>query len=146
MEIIINTLPIAKQSDKSRIIRKSDGTMFIAHYQKKAIKDEENKIKVIVKSQLPDNFKPYTGAVHVNKLHYIFPIPKSFTKAQYNAIINGEIIEKITKPDLTDNLNKLLFDALEDVIYINDSQISVMNNVRKYYGIEPKIIIDISGE
>ena len=50
---------------------------------------------------------------------------------------------KVTKPDLNDNLNKALFDALEGVLWERDQNVVAMDNVRKYYGEEDAIIIEI---
>ena len=50
---------------------------------------------------------------------------------------------KVTKPDLHDNLNKALFDALEGVLWERDQNVVAMDNVRKYYGEEDAIIIEI---
>jgi len=48
---------------------------------------------------------------------------------------------KVTKPDLSDNLNKMVFDAMNNLVFKDDSQIVLMENVRKFYGLTPKIII-----
>ena len=55
----------------------------------------------------------------------------------------GEIVYKATKPDLTDNLNKGVFDALQGIIYANDSQIISMDNVKKIYGLLPRVEIEL---
>lgn len=54
-----------------------------------------------------------------------------------------ERIYKYTKPDLHDNLNKALFDALEGVIWERDQNVVSINNLKKYYDKEDKIIIKI---
>ena len=53
---------------------------------------------------------------------------------------------KTTKPDITDNLAKMLFDCLEGIVYINDSQICEMYDVKKIYGFQPGIYLTIEGE
>lgn len=53
------------------------------------------------------------------------------------------IVYKHTKPDLHDNLNKALFDALEGIVWERDQNIVAMDNVRKYYASEDAIIINI---
>jgi len=143
MLIIIPGTPMPKQSDRTRAIKKKNGQIYILHYQPKEIIDEVERIRKIVRNLLPFDFRPVTTPIHVTKLHYIFPIPQSFTKKQIDYIKSGGIIEKSTKPDVTDNLNKLLFDALENIVYVNDSLITRMNDVAKYYGIEPKIILEL---
>lgn len=59
------------------------------------------------------------------------------------AIEAGELVYKATKPDLTDNLNKGVFDALQGIIYANDSQIISMDDVKKIYGQRPRIDIEL---
>lgn len=50
---------------------------------------------------------------------------------------------KHTKPDLHDNLNKALFDALEGVVWERDQNVVAMDDVKKYYGENDAIIIEI---
>ena len=109
-------------------------------YQPKKIKDYKNTIQTMVREQLPDHFCliPKGTAISINKLHYVFEYPKSFSKVkQKNTIF------KTTKPDLHDNLNKALFDALEGVVWEQDQNICLMKDVRKIYGTANKIEIEI---
>ena len=53
------------------------------------------------------------------------------------------MVPKYTKPDLHDNLNKALFDALEGIVWERDQNVVAMDNVRKYYAEENAIIINI---
>ena len=59
---------------------------------------------------------------------------------------SGGEIEKTTKPDLSDNLKKLLFDTFGGVVFKDDSLICKENNVSKVYSITAKIEIELSGE
>ena len=52
-------------------------------------------------------------------------------------IDNNEIVYKTTKPDLPDNLNKVLFDAMESIVFINDSQVCHVKEMMKIYGNQP---------
>lgn len=109
-------------------------------YQPKKIKDYKNTIQIMVREQLPNEFCliPKGTPISINKLHYIFEYPKSFSKSkQKNTIF------KTTKPDLHDNLNKAFFDALEGVVWEQDQNICLMNDVRKIYGKANKIEIEI---
>ncbi len=142
MKITILGIPMPKQSDRTRIAKGKNGN-YIAHYQPKGIVDEEERIRNIARAQIPFDFRPSTLPVKVTKLHYIFPMPTSFLKKQVEYVKNGGIIRKTTKPDVTDNLNKLLFDALQGIIYVNDSQVTDMDNVRKYYGLEPRTELEL---
>ena len=109
-------------------------------YQPKRIKDYKREIELMVRKQLPDHFCliPKGTPISIKKLHYIFEYPKSFSKVKQK---NTKF--KTTKPDLHDNLNKALFDALEGVVWEQDQNICLMEDVRKIYGQENKIEIEI---
>lgn len=62
------------------------------------------------------------------------------SKKQRNA---SDIVYKVTKPDLHDNLNKALFDAFEGLVWERDQNVVAMDDVKKYYGKEDAIIINI---
>ena len=62
-----------------------------------------------------------------------------------DAIRNGEIFYKNTKPDLPDNLKKLVNDAMSGLVYEDDSLIVTENDTAKYYGIGGCIIIELEG-
>jgi len=110
-------------------------------YQPKKIVDYKSEIKRLVGEQLPTGFSAIVAdtPIFVTKLHYVFQYPKSFSKAKRQSIVY-----KHTKPDLHDNLNKALFDALEGVVWERDQNVVSMNDVSKYYGPEDKIIIEIA--
>ena len=139
----ITGIPKPKQSARFRIASNSNGAQFIHKYQKKEVVENENNIKLEVLSQLPEGFQPFRSPVKVNKLHYIFPPTKGMRKRDIARIEAHEIVYKSTKPDLTDNLQKGLFDALEGIIFLNDSQICSINNLKKYYGFTPGIILEL---
>ena len=80
------------------------------------------------------------NAVHI-EVQFEFGIPSSFPKWKKGAC---ELItvEKITKPDLTDNLMKGLIDALTGICWEDDSQITRVHS-HKYYSMTPQIILII---
>jgi len=141
--LTIPGIPRPKQSARFSIRSGKNGNNFIHKYQKKEIIENENNIRTTVLSQIPQGFQLFNGPVKINKLHYIFPPLKSMKKSEKTFLQNGGIIYKHTKPDLTDNLQKGLFDALEGILFYNDSQVCIMNNVKKYYGLTPMIILEI---
>lgn len=111
-------------------------------YQPKKVADYKSQIQQVVREQLPDDFCVIKAdtEIHVKLLHYVFKYPKSMPKYKREA---RERIYKYTKPDLHDNLNKALFDALEGVIWERDQNVVSINNLKKYYDKEDKIIIKI---
>lgn len=116
---------------------------FIKSYQTQTVKNEESNVKMQVIAQLPADFAITQNAIRVTKLHYVFSPLKTMRKRDLRAIEAGELVYKTTKPDLTDNLNKGVFDALQGIIYVNDSQIISMDNVKKIYGLRPRVEIEL---
>lgn len=138
MYFLIKGEPKPKQSARFRIAKSGDKS-FIMSYQKKAVKQAESDIISQILGQLPAGFEPLKGKLAIKKLHYVFAPIKSLKKADLELINSGGAVYKSTKPDLTDNLSKGLFDALEGIVYLNDSQICSIDNVRKFYGNVPRI-------
>jgi len=139
ISLFIPGVPQPKQSARFRIIKPMNGKAFVGSYQTKEVKETEKTIRSIVISQLPKGFQPFTKGINITKLHYSFPPLKSFSKKILARINSGEEIIKTTKPDLTDNLNKGVFDALQGLIYLNDSQICGLDNCKKFYSNMPGI-------
>lgn len=129
---------IPKQSVRARAVTYKDKNTgeckaFIQTYQTKKIRDFEDFVRLQARVQLPRNFKPLTGPLEVS-VRICFQKIKSISKKTSDAIDMGAIVYKSTKPDLTDNLLKGIFDALQGVAYYQDSQIAVLRNVEKIYG------------
>lgn len=110
-------------------------------YQTKEVKEYQKWLRSEIIKQLPKNFKLLDGPLCA-KVLYVFPLLDSFSTKQINAISSGVIIYKDTKPDVVDNLNKALFDAMEKVVMVNDSRVADFS-VRKIYGLEPRTEIII---
>lgn len=131
IKLVIPGVPLAKQSMRF--------TKSGIKFQPEEIKQNERNLRFDIRSQLPAGFKPFDCAIAVKKLWYVFPPVSSLRKAEKLTIENGGYINKRTKPDLSDNLNKQLFDAMQGIVYLNDSQICQMDGLRKYYGNRPRI-------
>lgn len=100
-----------------------------------------------IKEQLPNGWLPFENEVHITKFHCIYPPLKAFhkIKGRMEAIRNGEIFYKNTRPDLCDNLHKLILDSLSGLAYKDDSIIVTENDSAKYYGPGGMIIIEMRG-
>ena len=150
-------IPTAKQSVRSSPIYNKKGEpviyfgkdgkkkVLIRQHKDKKIENKERAIVSMIKEQLPQGFKIWAQGVIVLSLTYIFPPLKGFSKKAMADIAVGRIHHKTTKPDITDNLAKMLFDCLEGIVYINDSQICEMHDVKKIYGFSPGIYLTIEG-
>lgn len=71
---------------------------------------------------------------------YVFNLPKNAPKWAVQGLENGKKVYKCTTPDVTDNVNKGIIDALSPLIMDNDSRISLFK-ARKIYGVKPRIEI-----
>jgi Holliday junction resolvase RusA-like endonuclease len=99
-----------------------------------------------IKKKYP-NFIKYRKGVFVTRLEMIFKVSNSAPKYMMEDLKNGtKIYFKETSPDC-DNLEKLIYDALEDVgVMENDGQICSKNGILKRFGIVPGVIIELEGE
>lgn len=103
-------------------------------FQSKEVVNYENYIKVSAISQIPRSFKPFAkGDALRMQVEYIFPIPASYSKKKRALVESGATtFYKSTKPDLDSNLNKAICDALQGIVFENDSQIAVLTAVKRY--------------
>ena len=136
IEFKILGIPQSKQSARFRIAKKKSGANFIMSYQKKSVKDTERNIAFDVKSQLEKGFIPYNEPIAVEVL-FVFPPLKSWSKKKIAQLESGAIMYKETKPDLTDNLMKGLFDAMNGIVFIDDARICEVKS-KKIYGFVPR--------
>lgn len=128
--------PFSKQS--FRFARRGN---YIHKYQPKSIVVKEDGVSWQILNQLPRGFVPTTEAVELD-IVYIFPPLKSWSKKKLAELESGKKMYKTTKPDLQDNLCKGLCDAMEGIVFINDSQICSLRS-EKVYGLTPKTILEV---
>jgi len=108
-------------------------------YTPKKTKEFEEKFSQFVVLYMKQNQMKITdGPVAINIVVYK-KVPKSWSKKKKEAALNKEI-RPIVKPD-NDNIEKIIWDSLENTLYTNDSVI-VDNVCRKFYG--EKNIIHLS--
>lgn len=138
LNLTFDITPTPKQS-----VRFAEGRA----YQTTKIVNTEKVIKILAKKQLPKDFTKFESCPLKAEVVYVFQYNKSLSQKAVQAILEGEqkgeYVRKFTKPDVTDNLNKLLFDSLQGIVYENDSQISDFH-ATKVYGKADKIILKIS--
>jgi Holliday junction resolvase RusA-like endonuclease len=82
---------------------------------------------------------PFSGAVEV-VINAFFEPPKSWSAKKRALAVNGEI-EHTSKPDY-DNVSKEVTDAMNKIVYKDDSQI-VKATVVKMYAEEPRVEIEV---
>lgn len=82
------------------------------------------------------NRSPMVGPIRM-RLEAVFEMPFSWPQK----IRNLERLEHVSKPDL-DNIEKLVLDALNGVVYLDDAQICEVIK-RKRYGLGPRVEISL---
>lgn len=115
---------------------------FARKYQPSETIEWKNYIKLLALQQIQEDFKIIENTPIKIVGAFIFPIPTSMKKNLVRKIENGELVYHIKKPDLTDNLMKGLSDALTGIVWKDDCLVAEIHT-KKYYGCEPKIILEI---
>lgn len=169
ISIIIEGTPYSKQSVRSYIIRYRTGenkgdvitftdkkgkkNVFMQHYTANDKAKQSKKLIEIIKAELPKDWKPFENYVHVKKCNFIYAPLKSFNKKQMKIIedyengISDEILYKNTKPDLVDNLKKMLWDSLVKAnVLIDDSKVVSEENTKKFFGLEARTELLLEGD
>ena len=135
IEFKILGIPSPKQS--ARFYAKNiGGKTMIKSYQKKEVVEKERNIAFDVKSQLPEGFIPYDCPLSIEVL-FVFPLLSSMKKSVRQEIEDGVIVYKPTKPDLQDNLMKILADSMNGIVFVDDSRICKVSS-QKIYGLIPR--------
>lgn len=110
----------------------------VSGYHPERVKKKENAIIILAKSQLPRGFEIWDSPIRIKEITYIFPILSNMPEKTKEYIRQGGIVYKAKKPDLTDNLQKGLIDALSGVVFTDDSRIVEVEKERKIFGEEPR--------
>ena len=137
----VRIMPQTEKDGSAKYEFKADGKKKVkmAKFQDKDQMNKEVYAKWCIKGQLPFGFELWDGPIAITKLHYVFYPPKKYI----DRVNRKELVFVTTRPDMTDNLNKLVFDAMKKIVYLDDSQIVVMDNLMKYYGLQPRTIITL---
>lgn len=131
--------PMAKQSVRAT----KSGDFFQPKKTTDRVKDYQKQIR----DQLPKDFVMFETCVFVRKMHFLYAPLKAFhkEKGKMEAIRNGKKYYKNTRPDLPDNMKKLVNDAMSELVYKDDSIIVSEDDVKKYYSVGGCVIIVLEG-
>lgn len=121
---------------RSSISKKKSGASIVS-FQDKSTTSYAKMIMWEAKAQLPKSFRKLAGPVMI-EVTYRYKMPKIFTTALRALVHGGGIIYKITRPDLHDNMNKGIIDAISDLIFNDDAQVAVFH-ARKIYAAHDEI-------
>lgn len=124
-------------------------------YQPAKYKTRELNYRRQLLKQIGRDFKPFEHFVEVQRLEFIFAPTKQDLKRKGSRrwLEFGGLIPKYTIPDLPDNLPKFFFDCISRnpklprhaYIIDNDARVQAEQNVFKWYGMKPRIEIDLIG-
>ena len=129
--------PKPKKRHRSRVVRTKTGIPFVMNYPDSDGVSEENYIKLAAAQNFKESI--ITGAVEL-RLGFCFSVPKSYSKKKTDEALNG-ILKHTKKPDL-DNLIKAVKDALNGIVWHDDSQVFLVT-AEKIYVSRPRIFIEI---
>lgn len=129
VELFIDVEPKPVQS-----VRYAARAGYVQTFQPKKQKEWKARVKTSVQQQLPIGFKKFgiNDYIAVSVL-YVFEPVSNLKKSEKALIESGGFILKNKKPDVNDNLNKGLFDALTGVLWEDDSRV-VHVEATKVYG------------
>ena len=102
---------------------------FARAYTPKKTRDSEKEFKEQLEAQLPRDFRPFTGALKVT-ITFSKERPKHLKKS---------IVHLVTKSGDLDNFLKWALDSMNEIIFVDDSQI-IEIHARKEYGTDTTTI------
>ena len=108
-------------------------------YQSKAVTDYQKAIKAMALAQTKPSQRNQSGMLFVS-VEFVYSWPKTWAKGRL-AKAQENICYRIARPDV-DNLCKGVFDALNGLIWVDDSQI-VCIHAWKRYGDSDQIIMRV---
>lgn len=111
---------------------------FTVTYTPEKTASYENLVKVKAQEAMQGH-EMHTGPVSV-EIVMALPVPKSWSKKNTAAALQGGIAPT-KKPD-TDNCIKAIFDAMNGIVFKDDSQVVVIT-ARKFYAMSPNTLVQI---
>jgi Holliday junction resolvase RusA-like endonuclease len=144
LKLILLGEPVPKQSVRQGKNRNGQSTF----YQPQKFEVLTMQYCVQLTKQVPRDFKMFEKWVRVDRCIFVHAPTKAMlkNKAQSEFLKLGTLFRKTTRPDMLDNLCKFPFDVLTGYVYTDDSLICESGFMGKYYGLNPRIEIDLIGE
>ena len=126
--------PVAQGRPKAAVVK---GRAMV--YDPKKSRDFKRDVKAVAQGHVPE--KLIDGPIELT-IKIFRPIPKSLSKKKKEQALAGDLLPT-KKPDLK-NYVAGIEDALENVLYANDSQIVRYGpDTGKYYGDPPRIEVEV---
>jgi Holliday junction resolvase RusA-like endonuclease len=102
---------------------------FVSTYTPTKTRNYEDLIKDVARKAMGSNDlleTPVTVAIYIT-----VPIPASYSKKRREACLSGS--ERPTKKPDIDNIAKCYLDAMQDIVFLNDTQVLTLH-ITKVYG------------
>lgn len=123
---------------RARTVRRGN---FVHSYTPEKTENYENFVKMLTLQEMEKTgTSMILGPISVNIVAY-YDIPKSTSKRKRADMANG-LLKPVKKPD-ADNIAKVVGDALNGIVYKDDSQICDLHITKHYTTQEPSVLIYI---
>jgi Holliday junction resolvase RusA-like endonuclease len=132
---VILGAPRPKGRPRFRVIGKH-----VTAYTPKETIEAEAEIVRAFRAKYGSDFQPLTGGL-TGRVSFYIPIPKSWPKSKHMSALRG-IVRPAGRPDL-DNLAKLLLDALNGILWVDDAQICRLV-IEKRYAELPATVLEVT--
>lgn len=139
IHIFVPGEPVAKARPKARVMHGKGGKSMARMYTPKKTVNYENSIADMAKKQMI--MRHATRSPVALDLALFFSIPESWPKWKREAALKQHIAHTV-KPD-ADNVVKAIKDALNNVVYHDDAQVTEIRVV-KLYSDTPGVLIDVT--
>lgn len=140
LKIIVPGIPVPKGRHRARIVQPRGRRPFVHMYQDAETEKYESLVAQNA-SMVMAGRGLVLGALDVRATAYV-EIPASWPDKKRNQAADGDILP-VSRPD-ADNYLKCVLDAMNGVVYKDDSQVVNMS-VQKRYSFTPRMEIDIFG-
>ena len=138
MKIILSGDPVPAGRPRFRIVRPKSGPQFVSTYSEPETVKYQTALRFQAQAEM-NGAKPYDCALEVVLRVYV-TIPKSFSGKKHRLALDG-VLRPVTRPDLDNYIKQL--DALNGVVWLDDSQIVVLRAL-KLYSDHPGVEIEIA--
>lgn len=144
IQFTVSGQPVAKGRPRFRIVRPRDGAEFVNAYSPPETVAYEARVSMAAKIAMAGRF-PSSAPIEI-MLELRMQIPESWTKKKRLAASLGQV--RATKKPDADNVLKGVKDAMNGIVWVDDSQVVVVT-VRKLYHADPCVIVavrEVAGE
>lgn len=137
IKIVVPGIPKGLARNRHRIVRKKDGTQFVANYLPSDSAHSQSTIRAFA-SQAMAGRPPLDGPIDLRVVAFM-PIPASWSK-KMQAAACADKVRPTGRPD-ADNVLKGVCDAIQEICVRNDT-LFTETSIWKRFGIQPRLVIE----